>query len=68
MVNLNGIEISTCAELAKSLETFGDRPLFSGNGWYAVIGFAPSKEGVQVIAKACPPAGQSGKDLRKGGL
>lgn len=67
MVRINQVEVPTCAELAKILKTYGDVPLFSGIGWYAVNGFFPCEDGVQVSAIQCPPKGVMSKERRNGG-
>lgn len=61
MVEVNGQMVPTCAELGEMLKLFGDKPLFSGSGWFVTIGFCPTKGGIQISAQKCPPTGQDPK-------
>lgn len=53
MVKVNGIAVPTCRELAKTLESYGDKPLFSGDGMYCIFGFGEREDGIQIAAKYC---------------
>lgn len=57
MVIVNGRTVPTCAELAEMLKLFGDKPLFTGEGWFAAIGFCPVPGGIQISAQRCQPEG-----------
>ena len=61
MVKVNGNMVPTCAELAEMLKLFSDKPLFSGSGWFAAIGFCPVDGGIQISSLKCSPVGQDPK-------
>lgn len=64
MTIINDTCLPTCKELADILSSFGDQPLFSGNGWLSVVGFRKTPLGVQVSVKRCCKEGENAHSNR----